>query len=84
MECLVCNKPDAETAREIDLAQFDCADCGAYQVTGTVIRMLDRGQWLRTTAMQQWIAEQHAMGVKAPIIHSEIAEYEGVVNPTFR
>ena len=81
MECLVCQKPESETVRGIDHAQFDCADCGVFQVTGTVMRTLDRGQWLRTTAMQQWIREQNALGVKVPVIHSEIAEYEGVIGP---
>ncbi|MCS4250643.1 MULTISPECIES: hypothetical protein [unclassified Pseudomonas] len=81
MECLVCQTPEAETARDVDRARFDCADCGAFEVTGTVMRILDRGQWLRTTAMQQWIREQHDLGVKVPVIHSEIAEYEGITGP---
>lgn len=81
MECLVCQKPESETARGIDHAQFDCADCGVFEVTGTVMRMLDRGQWLHTTAMQQWIREQHALGIKVPVINSEIAEYEGIIGP---
>ncbi|HDS1801192.1 TPA: hypothetical protein QEM76_000369 [Pseudomonas putida] len=80
MECVVCNKPAMEEERFGDYADFDCDDCGKYRVTGTVLGILDRAQWLRTTAMQQWIAEQHQAGVERPVINSANAEYEGVLH----
>lgn len=79
MECVVCNKPEKQVARFGDHADFNCDDCGNYRVTGTVLGLLDRGQWLRTTAMQQWIAEQHRNGTERPVINSAVAEFEGVV-----
>ncbi len=81
MECLVCNRGDAEVVSGVDHVDIDCTDCGQYVVSGTVTRILDRGQWLNTVAMQQLIEEERRDGVKRPVINSTNVVYSGIVNP---
>ena len=78
MECFVCNKPAEVAATTGDAQSVSCPQCGEYRVTGTVIGLLERGRWLHTAKMQQWLEEQRTAGVACPVINSDVAEFDGV------
>lgn len=78
MECFICiNKAEARESGG-DYAEVSCLECGEYRVSGTVLRLLEKGRWLHTVGMQQWLEEQRRNGATAPMINSDVVIWEGV------
>jgi len=78
MECYVCNQEADQQAPTGDSVTLACRDCGHYRVTGSVIALLDRGRWLHTLGMRQWLDEQHSNGVQVPTISTSVVIWDGV------
>lgn len=78
MECFVCNNLADAREPEGDYAELSCPECGEYRVSGSVVRLLDKGRWLSTVAMQQWLEEQRRDGTPMPMITSNVVVWDGV------
>jgi len=78
MECFVCN--NSADARESggDYVELACPNCGEYRVSGTVVRLFEKGRWLNTVAMQQLLEEQRRDGMALPMISSDVVVWDGV------
>lgn len=78
MECFVCTNQAEARESAGDYVELTCPECGDYRVSGTVVRLFEKGRWLNTVAMQQLLEEQRRDGTVLPMISSDLVVWDGV------
>ncbi len=76
MRCYICDEDATEISRG-DQQLVDCSDCGAYAISGTVIRL--RNQDIRTFRVidtRAWLDEQRETGESRPLLNTSNVQWD--------